>query len=91
MKLAFYTAKDRQLMESMFSECPLSQILVRGTAQAPKVWRSPKWANQKYRKRWLDSAITRTTTVYTPGKKTTSAQEFYTMRRQQIHENRNQK
>lgn len=87
MKFAFYCGKDRQMMESMFSECPLSRILIRGTVQRPTVWRTPKWVNQNYRKRTLDAAITRTTTVYTPQKQSMSAQEFYMMRRQKIHEN----
>ena len=91
MKLAFYNGKDRQMMESMFSECPLSKILARGTVEEPTVWRTPKWANQNYRKRTLDAAITRTTTVYTPKKHSMSAQDFYVMRRRQIHESRKQK
>ena len=31
MKLAFYTGKDGQMMDAIFSGSPLSQILVRGT------------------------------------------------------------
>ncbi len=91
MKFAFYGGKDRQMMDSMFSECPLSKILTRGTVEEPTVWQTPKWANQKYRKRTLDAAITRTTTVYTPKKQSMSAQEFYEIRRRQIHEGRKQK
>ena len=90
MKFAFYTGRDRQMMESMFSESPLSKILTRGTVDEPTVWRTPKWANQNYRKRTLDAAITRTTTVYTPKQQSMSAQKFYTMRRWQIHESRKQ-
>ena len=91
MKFAFYGGKDRQMMESMFSECPLSKILTRGTVEQPTVWRTPKWENQNYRKRTLDAAITRTTTIYTPKKQNMSAQEFYETRRRQIHEVRKQK
>ena len=91
MKFAFYTGKDRQMMESMFSDCPLSKILTRGTVQQPTVWRTPKWVNQNYRKRTLDAAIARTTTIYTPKKQSMSAQEFYEIRRRQIHEVRKQK
>ena len=86
MKFAFYTGKGRQMMEAMFSECPLSHILVRGTIAKPTVWRTPKWANDNYRKRSLDRAIARTTSVYTPRPKPMSAQEVYKMRRQKIHE-----
>jgi putative DNA primase/helicase len=91
MKFAFYSGKDRQMMESMFSECPLSKILIRGTVQQPTVWRTPKWASQNYRKRSLDTAILKTTKIYTPPKKTMSAQEFYKLGRHRIHEQRNQK
>ncbi|HYW45172.1 MAG TPA: hypothetical protein VE959_20080 [Bryobacteraceae bacterium] len=91
MKFAFYSGKDRQMMESMFLESPLSRILIRGTIQQPTVWRTPKWADQKYRKRTLDAAITRTKAVYTPKKQSMSAQEHYMMRRQKIHENRKSK
>ena len=85
MKFAFYTGKDRQMMETMFSECPAAKILVRGTVEKPKTWRRPKWSNADYRKPSLDRAITRTTNVYTPRPKPVSAQELYKMRRQQIH------
>ena len=91
MKFAFYTGRDRQMMESMFSESPLSKILTRGTVEEPTVWRTPKWANQNYRKRTLDAAITRTTAVYTPKQQSMSAQDFYEMKRRQIHEGRKQK
>jgi hypothetical protein len=91
MKFAFYTGKDRQMMEAMFSESPLSKILIRGTVQQPTVWRTPKWANQNYRKRSLDTAIANTTKIYAPCKKNVSTQDFYRMGRQRIHEQRNQK
>lgn len=89
MKFAFYTAKDRQMMESMFSDCPLSTIIIRGTVDEPTVWRTPKWANLNYRKRSLDSAIEKTTATYVPRKKILSAQELYSIRRQQIQRERN--
>lgn len=88
MKFAFYTGKDRQMMESMFSECPMSMILARGTAEKPKIRRTPKWEVKDYRKRSLDKAIENTTNVYTPRRKPMSAQELYAMGRQQIHETR---
>jgi putative DNA primase/helicase len=82
MKLAFYTGKDRHMMESLFSESPLSGILVRGTIHEPVKWRTPKWATTSYRKKTLDAAITRTNNVYTPRKRALSAQEWYeTVRR----------
>lgn len=90
MKIAFYSNRDRQMMDTIFSGSPLSKILMRGTVDAPTIWRTPKWANQNYRKRTLDTAITRTRITYTP-KKSMSAQEFYQMRRQTIHANRKQK
>jgi putative DNA primase/helicase len=88
MKLAFYTGKDRQMMESVFSESPLSKILIRGTVEAPTRWRKPKWADAKYRSRSIEAAIARTTKVYTPVQKPMSDQDFYKMRRQQINEKR---
>jgi putative DNA primase/helicase len=89
MKFAFYTGKDRSMMESMFSESPLAMILVRGTVEKPTVWRTPKWGNQHYRQRSLDTAVERTTNIYTPPKKPISAEEVYKMRRQS-HEERKQ-
>jgi hypothetical protein len=91
IKFAFYSGRDRSLMESMFSEAPLSTILVRGTLDKPEVWRTPKWANAKYRKRSIDAAIGKTSAIYTPHPKPMSDQEMYKMRRQQIHEQRKQK
>lgn len=91
IKFAFYTGKDRQMMESIFSECPLSRILTRGTVEKPKKWRIPKWANKTYRTQSLDEAIANTTDVYTPRQKPMSAQELYRIGRQQIHEKRKQK
>jgi len=91
VKFGFYSGRDRQLMESMFSEAPLSTILIRGTLAKPKKWRTPKWANAKYRKRSLDEAIKKTSAVYTPRTKPMSDQEMYKMRRQQILEARKAK
>ena len=89
MKFAFYTGKDRQMMEAIFFEAPLSKILVRGTVKEPTIWRVPKWANENYRNRSLDAAIARTTKVYESPKK--SMQEVYRMKREQMHEGRRQK
>lgn len=88
IKFSFYSGQNRQMMELMFSECPLSKILIRGTLQKPTVWRTPKWNNVGYRKRSLDAAIERTSKVYEPPKRQLSPQEMYKMRRQQIHEDR---
>lgn len=91
IKFGFYTGKDRQMMESMFSECPLSIILVRGTVEEPTIWRRPKWASEKYRKVSLDKAIEKTTAIYTPRQKPISDFDLYKMRRMQIHEKRGPK
>lgn len=72
-------------MEAVFSECPLSGILVRGTVEEPALWRTPKWANKTYRKRSIDTAIEKTTNVYTPRQLPVSDQELYRLRRRQIH------
>jgi hypothetical protein len=77
MKFAFYSGKDRQMMASMFSACAASKVLVRGTVEHPILWRTPKWLNDNYRKTTLDSAIAKTTSVYTPREKPLSAQELY--------------
>lgn len=88
MKFAFYSNKDRQLMESMFSASPLSRILVRGTIAEPTKWRKPKWENENYRKKTLDAALDKTTAVYTPRKRMQPEPKF-NIRQQQIHEERN--
>jgi primase-polymerase (primpol)-like protein len=86
MKFAFYTWKDRQMMESMFSESGAAKILVRGTVAKPTKWRTPKWLNQNYRKSSLDKAIQNTTNVYTPRETPMSPQDFCRMRPRKIHE-----
>ena len=86
MKFAFYTGKDRQMMEAMFSECGAAKILVRGTIDKPTKWRAPKWLNDNYRKGSLDKAIKNTTNVYTPREKPVSPQDFYRMMPRKIHE-----
>lgn len=91
IKFAFYTGKDRHMMESMFSECPLASILIRGTVAKPKKWRKPKWSSAKYRQRTIGRAITKTTAMYTPRQKPMSDSDLYKMRRQQIQAERKQK
>ncbi len=88
MKFAFYSGKDRQMMETMFSESALSRILIRGTVQEPTKWRTPKWTNGRYRNRTLDEAIKKTNNVYTPRKKAMSAEEVYKIGRQRVHESK---
>lgn len=90
MKFAFYTGKDREMMDSLFSGSPLSKILIRGTVQNPVQWRQPKWVSAKYRQRTLDRAIERTSAVYAPPKPM-SQQEIINMRLRQIHEQRKSK
>jgi putative DNA primase/helicase len=91
IKFAFYTGKDRGMMESMFSECPLSRIRTRGTLRKPKRWGVPKWNNLKYRKRSLDKAIAETNNVYTPRPKKVSDADLYMQVRQQLHAQREAK
>ena len=91
MKFAFYTSKDPYIMEAMFSACPLSRILIRGTVEKPKHWRKPKWGNKRYRDETIAEAILKTTRVYEGRPKKQSEQEHYAERQRAIRESKKSK
>ncbi len=86
MKLAFYTGKDVQVMDAIFSGSPLSQIMIRGTELNPRFVSKPKWTDRHYREKTIATAIHNTASIYTPRKQLRDDQELYKMRIQQIHE-----
>ena len=79
MKFAFYSGCNRAVMDELFSGSPLGQTLCRGNGdprqRLRKTLRRPKWQDPKYRNQTLDAAIDYTTSVYTPQKRMTPAEE----------------
>jgi putative DNA primase/helicase len=69
MKLAFYSCKDRQLMDEIFSSSLLSKLLRRGNDvdDRPKSKRHrPKWESLTYRNMTLDNVLSTVYKTYSP-------------------------